>query len=558
MRSKYDQPGWFQDEESRRDNRYVDMELVFVRHGSQEYLASYGGKWDRKFKRFVDDAANVRVIEVHAQQISAVEIFDDWIRAKLAPAENTDDLRARVRELFEEEGDLADEDRAIVDACTELFLSGGRRSGKTFTMYALGIACAVAVPQSIINVYAPTEELFFEIQRDIFSVPAASWYKFDKEELTITFVNGSVITIISAHKPGNAKRGKADMSLVNEAQQIKAESYRNIRGAAIDDGSMTICALNPPTLGDIGEWTSDAVAKADAGRRMGARHLFVDPLDNPHINLQTLLAMRDTMTEHDFDTQIRGKFLSHPGSVLYSWSRSENERTTPQLGECTREFVTAHEGDRTAWQSIVVVDVQVFPYIALGIFKAFRDPRKPHDPKHALLWGTNELAMFPADEHDVCLKLLTMVDPKRTLVIMDASCFWQQMQRDPMKQRPEYRAVGDKPVGSATIFKAMGFPHVVYPDRRMKGNPGVIERIRATQMAVKPQGGIRTLYVDPTKCPNMIESAKNWRMKHGKPSRSQNAAHFGDVLGYLVWRFFPRRGTARNIVDEALAVNGEA
>lgn len=150
-----------------------------------------------------------------------------------------------------------------------------------------------------------------------------------------------------------------------------------------------------------------------------------------------------------------------------------------------------------------------------------------------------------------------MVDPKRTLVIMDASCFWQQMQRDPMKQRPEYRSTGDKPVGSATIFKAMGFPHVVYPDRRMKGNPGVIERIRATQMAVKPQGGIRTLYVDPHKCQNMIESAKNWRMKHGKPSRTQNSAHFGDVLGYLIWRFFPRRGNARNIVDEALAVNGE-
>jgi hypothetical protein len=38
-------------------------------------------------------------------------------------------------------------------------------------------------------------------------------------------------------------------------------------------------------------------------------------------------------------------------------------------------------------------------------------------------------------------------------------------------------------------------------------------------------------------------------MHKGKPRRRENAAHFGDVLGYFTWRFFPRRGNAGKLLE---------
>jgi len=63
---------------------------------------------------------------------------------------------------------------------------------------------------------------------------------------------------------------------------------------------------------------------------------------------------------------------------------------------------------------------------------------------------------------------------------------------------------------------------------------------------------VHGLLVDGARCPNAVESARTWRTKNCKPSRTAKAAHFGDVLGYAVWRFFPRRGVPSKLVDDAL------
>jgi hypothetical protein len=127
---------------------------------------------------------------------------------------------------------------------------------------------------------------------------------------------------------------------------------------------------------------------------------------------------------------------------------------------------------------------------------------------------------------------------------MDASCRWQQMVRDPIRQRPKYKGKG-----SMDMFRDGGFPHVVPPDRSMDGNPDVMERIRATNASIRPADDVPSLFIDYTRCPNAVDSARKWRMHKGKPSRRANAAHFGDVLGYAVWRFFPRRGNAKKLLE---------
>jgi hypothetical protein len=531
---------------ARDESDFLELQIDWVRYKSGTPIARFGGLWDRVEKRFDGEAERSRTIEVHAAQIEAVTRFRTWMIDHL----NGDrEIDPRIREIIEGDLDLDAETGALL-GLSEMFLTGGRRSGKTVVMEGILCSYAIAVPGSIVWTVVPSENFFSEPKKVINRIMPKAWFDFLGDPHNTYFIaNGSEHVIRSGHKPTSLKQGEAALVGTNESQQITAESYRNARGATVDSGGFTLVAANPPTLGDVGTWVLDAVTQCEKGERPGSEHYFCDPLDNPHIDIRKLLALRSGMTEHDWQTQIRGRMLQLPDRVLYTWERLENERRPPDIGEVTHAFLTAHEGDRANWKQIVVVDVQSFPWIACGIARVFRDPRAPSDEKAGLFWLVDEVAIAQGDEVDVCAELKAKgIDGERTLVIMDASCRWFQMQRDLMKQRPNYKGKG-----SMDVFRRCGFPHVVPPDRKMKGNPDVFERIRATNATVRPADNIRGLYIDPEKCPNACESARKWRMHKSKPSRTSNMAHFGDVLGYLVWRFFPRRGSPSKMVSEAMA-----
>lgn len=532
------------DADARRSARFLELQIDWVRYKSGTPIARFGGLFDRELKDFVGDAEHSRVIEVHAAQIEAIERFDAWLVEHLQGG--VTELDPRIREVIEGKLEFDAELGAML-GLSELYLTGGRRSGKSVIMEGILNSYAVAVIGSIVWTVTPSEAFHEEPRAIIEALLPKSWYSYNGDpQYTFYLANGSEHVLRTGHKPGSLKKGKAALVGVNEAQQISAESYRNARGATVDAGGFTLVAANPPVAGDIGTWVLDAVSQIEGEvGRAGGEHVFLDPLDNPHIDVRKLLALKSSMTLHDWETQIRGKMLQLPDRVLYTWDRNSNERTAPDFGKITREFLTAHEGDQVQWERVVTVDVQAFPFIACGIGDIYRDPRTPEDMRTGLLWLTDEVALHPADEVDACAALKKKgLRGDRTLVIMDASCRWQQMERDEMKQRPNYKGKG-----SMDIFRACGFPHVVAPDREMNGNPDVWERIRATNASIRPADDIRSLYIDPKKCVNAIESARKWRVVKGKPSRSSTKAHFGDVLGYFVWRFFPRRGSADKLLQ---------
>jgi hypothetical protein len=534
------------DAAGRQSARWCELQIDWVRYKSGTPVARFGGLWDREEKRYAGDAKHSRVIEIHAAQIEAITLFDEWMVDHLQGGST--EVNDRIREVIQQDLDFDAELGALL-GLSEMFLTGGRRSGKTVIMEGILNSYAVAIEHAIVWTVTPSETYHEEPKNVIEELLPKHWYEYlGDPHYTFFFPNASQHVLRSGHSPGALKKGKANLVGINEAQQIKADSYRNARGATIDAGGFTLIAANPPTLGDIGTWVLDAVSDTEKGDRYAAEHFFCDPLDNPHIDIRKLLALKSSMTLHDWETQIRGRMLQLPDRVLYTWDRAVNERPAPDFGCITREFLTAHEGERASWDKLVTVDVQGFPWVATGIFDIYRDPRAPTDPKRGLLWLDDEIALAQGDEEDVCNELKRRgLDPERTLVILDASCFWQQMQRDTLKQRPNYRGKG-----SADIFKLNGFKHVVPPDRQMKANPDIFDRIRATNASIRPADGIAGLFINHERCPNAVDSARKWRMHKGKPSRSQKAAHFGDVLGYAVWRFFPRRGNAKALLSEGV------
>ncbi len=515
------------DEGARASVRLCDLQVDFVNDETGEHLARLGGQWDRGVKDFIGDAPRSRVIRLHKGQLEFSRWFCDvWLPAHINgwPVDETPIYTALV--------------------------AGGRRGGKTFMLTALSLAYACAVPGAIVWIVVPSdiegygEELMSYLEklmpRDWYTSLGSPHWRYD-------LVNGSCIRFLSGFTAGKLKKGTASLVFMNEGQQIPVGSYNTVRASIADEGGLVIAAANPPDQGDKGEWVADVAAGASNGSLDHAKAFFVDPEDNPHIDFETLKALAESMSEHEYDTQIRGKFLLPKGSVLSSWDRTQNERKVPELGECTARFTKRFEG--RAFKHIVSIDVQSFPWIVASVGHAYANPDRPGDMSEAFIWLTDEVFIDDGDEVDCAQALIDRgYLPEETLIICDASGDYQQAERQQKLQRPELKGKG-----SWDMLRSLGFRHIVGPDPDMSKNPLVVERVRAANARIGTKSRKRYVFADPILCPRTVKTIGKWKNVHGMPSRRSQWAHCGDAVTYLIWRFFPRRkGADGKVVFKAL------
>lgn len=489
------------------------MEFVDERDGS--VIAIFGGRWDRKLRCYVGDADQSKIIRLHPGQVAAAEHFDWWVGGHI-------------------DGDVPPEHR-----CYEVIYSGGRRGGKTSLAMAEMVAYALAVPGAIIWCVCPSDAFFLEPQTYLRETLPRSWYtELGFPHWTFFLANGSTIVMRSGHTARRLKQGRCDLAVIQEGQAISNQSYATLSASLVDKGGIVLTTANPPDVGDPGTWVADLVIGIETGMRPNAEHFFFDPLKNPHIDQHANEALRHKMDEHTFNVQVRGKFLLPPDSVLHAWERTENERPVPQVGakDCTREFLRRYEG--TAGNDIVGIDVQNFPWIAAVRCRMYTNPKHPDDLGEALLWGVGESYIEQGDEVD-CARDLNAQGCAfdQTLIISDASCEWQQKERNEALQRRDFRGKG-----ANAMLRGAGFKRVVPPDPNMSSNPHVQDRVRAANARIGTQSGERRVFIDPLRCKKTALSVRKWRTnKHGGIGRASRYAHGGDALTYVIWRFFPRR-----------------
>lgn len=508
--------------------RFLDVGLVVLAedaagHRTGEVLCKVGGRWDRRLKDYAGEAEAVRVLSVHPGQLEAMRWFDAWLGDHLAGVEVPED-----------------------DRIYSALLAGGQRSGKTWLGTLLCVLYAVAVPGSIVWIVCPSDRRYEEVEDLLREIMPARWYsELGAPWFRWKLANGSKIVLRSGHNPGALKVGDADFLLVNEAQQQAEKVFAIARGRIAAAGGLVVAAANPPDAA-IGTWVGDFATEAQAGLRQ-AKFFPLDPMDNPHIDQGPLLAMAKELDPHTFDVEVRGLFLGARNAVLYNWSRADNELPTPTTGEITQEALRYFEGGD--FDRAVAVDMQRLPHMASAEGRFFENPLARHGNDRfewCHLWLTADITIEGADEFDLCAAWLDLGwDPARTLVIADASGKWQFAEREPMKVQKLREEVRGR--GSWDVFRRMGFVHVVNPDRDLERNPDVIERCRATtsRVCTKAAGpyGQRFLFSDPRNR-ELNKAIRLWPTKSGAPMRTSQYAHRGDVVTYMVQRFFPRRARA--------------
>ena len=511
--------------------RFVQMQLDFVNQENGEVMERVGGVWDRGAEdgngNWAGDAEVSMRIELHEGQHAALNWFVEWLDQHMA-------IRFDGKKVHKSKRTFSS------------MFAGGRRGGKSYEAVALTVAYAIAIPGSICWIVCPTDKHYDEIKEYLEDFMPKAWYEWlGDPHSKYMLANGSDIFLKSAHTPNTLKKGRVDFALLNEGQQMKERAYTTVRAATSDKGGLCLVACNPPDEGDIGLWVGDFAVHAQEGLRQAKYHFF-DPLDNPNIDRDALLALADEMDPHTFDVQVRGMFLAPKGAVFYNWDRSQNEKPLPEVyDDITEKFTEHFEGE--PYTNIVHIDVNRFPYIAAGVWKVVKNPRFPSYTR-ALAYCHDEVSLDGGDEHDVCHELIDKgYDPRKTLVVMDASGKWQSWATFGNNKVDKVPKLSKDGLSSKKIFEGHGF-RVVKPDRRLEDNPNVIERCRAVCARIATKSKQRFLFVDP-RCKAIAKAMSYWETKHGKPLKTSEYAHHGDGVGYFVWRFWPRRQSLVDRVD---------
>ena len=197
------------DAAARRGARYLELQIDWVRYKSGTPIARFGGLWDRDEKIYAGDAKRSRRIEVHAAQVEAIQLFDKWMGDHLAGGDP--EILARVREVIQQNLSFDTELGALL-GLSEMFLTGGRRSGKSVIMEGILCSYAVGVPGSIVWTVTPSESYHEEPRQIVAELLPRDWYEYNGDPAyTFYLQNGSEHVLRSGHTAGALKKGKASL-----------------------------------------------------------------------------------------------------------------------------------------------------------------------------------------------------------------------------------------------------------------------------------------------------------------------------------------------------------
>jgi hypothetical protein len=271
--------------------------------GTDETLGVFGAVWDRKLKRWAKPEEHklpprADPLRLHRGQEEAGRWLVDWLRRW-----GRNDWRDYKR-------------------VWSAMMIGGRRSGKTHLCVVVLLLFAVMKARAITWVISPTIDTGNEIDEALTDLLPAKW-KVERYQATngrstrYLLPNGSQIMLRSGINPARLKAGKADVCLYNEAQLQKHDGYVKLRGGAVDRGGLVLLAANPPDQ-PIGQWVEEHYHRATRGELDGVA-FQLDPLRNPWIKVEALLALKKEVDDKTFNREVRGLFEPIGNLVMYTW-----------------------------------------------------------------------------------------------------------------------------------------------------------------------------------------------------------------------------------------------
>jgi hypothetical protein len=497
-------------------------------------LLRVGGRWDRRLKRWAGDAKRVRVLRVHRGQEPAARWLAEWFKRRGRGPRGPQ--WADFRRVW------------------SLMLVGGRRGGKTHLACAALCMFAVMVPGCRVWAISPTQEETDELEAAIRSLLPRRFYRFRGggagKPLQFRLPHGGRLFCLSGNKPRSLKRGRVDLALYNEAQNMYRAGWIQLRGAIADRGGLVILACNPPDA-EIGRWIESLHEESRAGKNK-VQAFDLNAKQNPFVEYQALADIEaDTNDPLTFRREVLGEFVPIGDIVFHSWSDAATVRphVPAHYEDITPQVCLDVLGRRAGY--IIGMDFQKTPHMVGVVAKIFRDPE---DPGEQLWWLVDEVVLDDADE-------LQLVDG------LEALGRWRH---NGPRDAEGYRALAmpgdslDHPVAAVVVMDASGFYQdgahsrartserwlrqrrwelLYYPQalnakgEQNRRNPDIIERVRATNARLKSATGKRRMFSLPH-LTHVNRAMRSWENRNGVPYKQSPFAHVCDAVSYPVFRFY--------------------
>jgi PBSX family phage terminase large subunit len=531
-------------------DRYVDLAIslrvcdvdrsgawpVYVEETDEE-LVEIGGRWDRKRRKWIGEARSVRIVRVPrgSDQEQPARWVAEWFRRAAQGVKG---------KHWDAPADIPGPRISVgFRRVWTLILNGGRRAGKSHLAVVSLAMLMILSPRAIVWAVSPTQDETDELEQAMRELLPNGWYtertaKTNKG-LQFKLANGSRLLFLSGHKPRGLKRGRCDMALLNESQNMYRATWRQLRGAVADRSGLVIMSCNPPDA-EIGRWVTAAFEKARAALIM-AEAFTLTAKNNPFADWDALTAMAaEEEDEQTFRREVLGEHVPIGDIVFHAWSDAETVRDIdPAWVDITREATKRELGRE--FDYVVGMDFQQTPHMVASIQKLYRDADGEMIPV-----VVDEIVVADADETDLVDALEGRrpdlmpgrwtaegridgegYDPNTCGVVMDASGFTQDGQHRPHRTSEEW-------------LRKAGWKHLYYPARESKRNPDVVERCKVTNAQLKNAAGKRRMFC-LRHCVHTLRAMRGWEIKNGFPHKRSELAHVCDATTYPVYRFFARR-----------------
>lgn len=496
----------------------------------EEEILRVGGRWDRVNRRWtetkVPEGAIIRITRGGAQE-RAARWLARWFMAHVTGQWPADMLRPDSKDSAK-----------VVRAVWSVLLSGGRRSGKSHLACAILAIYAVLYPGSVVWAVSPTQDETAELEKALRSMLPAAWYKYrgagSGKVSTFTLLHGGQIMLLSGFKPTGLRRGRVDLVLYNEGQNMSHAGYVQLRAAIADTGGLVLIAANPPNQ-PIGRWIEEH-QEGVADKKIDGIHYEFNPEENPWIEMDALRSMAAEVDEFTYDRDILGLFRPIGDVVFHAWADKGSKREVPpSFVDVTKEMTGRHLGRELEW--VIGMDFQQTPHMAAAALKFFRDPEDPTGD--ILAWVLGEVIAVNANE-DELVTALECADrwtpdgyidgggfrADECAVVIDASGWFQD-------------GAHTKGRTSDLALKARGWRWLYKPQKDSDKNPDLIERVKAGNARLKTKDGRRHMFV-AARCPAVARALKYWENRSGIPNRRSDYAHICDAVTYPIYRFFGR------------------
>ena len=212
--------------------------------------------------------------------------------------------------------------KEIIDACLSKnikYIVGcfGRQAGKSFTAMNLLLKWALednnSVSMWVSPVYSQAKKVFTELTNTI--AGTALTKSVNKSELTITFINGSVIYFRSGEREDTLRGYTLNYLVVDEAAYIKDEVWNTVlRPTVLVNGKKVLFISTPKGR----NWFYNLAMRGMSDEYPTYKTFYATSFDTPFITAEELEEAKMSLPETIYKQEILAEFIDDGGEVFGS------------------------------------------------------------------------------------------------------------------------------------------------------------------------------------------------------------------------------------------------